>query len=45
MSVDKVLFYARTIPTLRFRLPNGETYTELLYTTLRQGKIRTLLEE
>ena len=44
MSVDKVLFYARTIPTLRFRLPSGETYSERLYTMPQQEKIRPLLE-
>lgn len=45
MSVDKVLFYAKTIPTLRFRLPNGESYSERLYTMPQQEKIRPLLEE
>ena len=45
MSVDKVLFYAKTIPTLRFRLPNGETYSERLYTMPQQEQIRTLLED
>lgn len=44
MSVDKVLFYARTIPTLRFRLTNGETYPERLYTTPHQKNIRTIPE-
>lgn len=43
MSVDKVLFYAKTIPTLRFRLPNGETYSERLYTMPQQEQIRPLL--
>lgn len=45
MSVDKVLFYAKTIPTLRFRLPDGESYSERLYTMPQQEKIRPLLEE
>ena len=44
MSVDKVLFYAKTIPTLRFRLPNGDTHSERLYTMPQQEKIRPLLE-
>lgn len=44
MSVDKVLFYAKTIPTLRFRLPDGESYSERLYTLPQQEKIRPLLE-
>ena len=44
MSVDKVLFYAKTIPTLRFRLPNGESYSQRLYTMPQQEKIRPLLE-
>ena len=44
MSVDKVLFYAKTIPTIRFRLPNGDAYTERLYTMPQQEKIRPLLE-
>ena len=45
MSVDKALFYAKTIPTLRFRLPNGETYSERLYTMPQQEQIRPLLED
>ena len=44
MSVDKVLFYAKTIPTLRFRLPNGESYSERLYTMPQQEIIRPLLD-
>ena len=44
MSVDKVLFHAKTIPTVRFRLPNGEAYTERLYTMPQQQIIRPLLE-
>lgn len=44
MSVDKVLFYAKTIPTLRFRLPNGDTHSERLYTMPQQERIRPLLE-
>ena len=44
MSVDKVLFYAKTIPTLRFRLPDGESYSERIYTMPQQEKIQPLLE-
>ena len=44
MSVDKVLFYARTIPTLRFKLPNGEAHTERLYTMPQQERIKPLIE-
>ena len=45
MSVDKALFHAKTIPTLRFRLPNGETYSERLYTMPQQEQLRPLLED
>lgn len=44
MSVDKVLSVAKTITTIRLRLPNGELYTETLYTTPRQKAIRSLIE-
>ena len=44
MSVDKVLEIAKTITTLRIRLPNGSAYTETLFTTPQQEAIRPLLE-
>jgi len=44
MSVDKVLSIAKTITTLRIRLPNGSTYTETLYTTPQQECLKPLLE-
>ncbi len=44
MSVDKVLEIAKTITTLRIRLPNGSVYTETLFTTPQQEDIRPLLE-
>ena len=44
MSVDKVLEIAKTITTLRIRLPNGMAYTETLYTTPQQEAIKPLLE-
>ncbi len=44
MSVDKVLSVAKTITTIRLRLPNGELYTETLYTTPQQKAIRSLIE-
>ena len=44
MSVDKVLFYARTITTLKIRLPNGQLYTETLYNTPQQKSLRPLIE-
>lgn len=45
MSVDKVLSIAKTITTIRLRLPNGELYSETLYTTPLQETIRELIEE
>lgn len=42
MSVDKVLFHAKTIPTVRFRLPNGEAYIERFYTMPQQLLIHPL---
>ena len=45
MSVDKALFYARTITTLKIRLPNGELYTETLYNTPQQMALRPLIED
>ena len=44
MSVDKALFIAKTITTLKIRLPNGELYTETLYNTPQQEKLRPLIE-
>ena len=44
MSVDKVLEIAKTITTLRIRLPNGIFYTETLFTTPQQEAIKPLLE-
>lgn len=44
MSVDKVLFIAKTITTLKIRLPNGELYTKTLYNTPQQEKLRPLIE-
>lgn len=44
MSVDKVLEIAKTITSLRIRLPNGSVYTETLFTTPLQEAIKPLLE-
>lgn len=44
MSVDKVLAIAKTITTLRIRLPNGSIYSETLYTTPQQESIKPLLD-
>ena len=44
MSVDKVLGIAKTITTIRLRLPNGELYTETLYTTPEQESIKPLID-
>lgn len=44
MSVGKVLEIAKTITTLRIRLPNGMAYTETLYTTPHQESIKPLLD-
>ena len=44
MSVDKVLFIAKTITTLKIRLPNGELYTEMLYNTPQQEALKPLIE-
>lgn len=44
MSVDKVLAIAKTITTIRIRLPNDSIYTETLYTTPQQESIKPLLE-
>jgi transposase len=44
MSVDKVLDIAKTITTLKIRLPNGELYTQTIYTTSQQEAIKPLIE-
>lgn len=44
MSVDKVLFIAKTITTLKIRLPNGKLYTETLYKTPQQAALKPLIE-
>ena len=44
MSVDKVLEIAKTITTLRIRLPNGSVHTETLFTTPQQEAIKPLLD-
>jgi len=43
-SVDKVLAIAKTITTLKIKLPNGETYTETLYTTPQEKAIKPLID-
>jgi len=43
-SVDKVLSIAKTITTLKIKLPNGETYTETLYTTPQEKAIKPLID-
>ncbi len=44
MSVDKVLDIAKTITTLKIRLPNGELYTQTIYTTSQQEAIKPLID-
>lgn len=44
MSVDKILEKAKTITTLKIRLPNGSFYTETLFTTSQQEAIKPLLD-
>lgn len=44
MSVDKILEIAKTITTLKIRLPNGSFYTETLFTTSQQEAIKPLLD-
>lgn len=44
MSVDKMLCIAKTITTIRLRLPNGEAYAQMLFTIPQQEAIRPLLE-
>lgn len=43
MSVDRVLWIAKTITTIRLRLPNGETYSQTLFTTPQQEALKPLL--
>lgn len=44
MSVDKVLAIAKTITTLRIRLPNGEAFSQTLFTSPQQNAIIPLLD-
>ncbi|MBP9997951.1 MAG: hypothetical protein KBS67_01795 [Bacteroidales bacterium] len=44
MSVDRVLGIAKTITTIRLRLPNGETFSQTLFTTPQQEALRPLLD-
>ncbi len=44
MSVDRVLGIAKTITTIRLRLPNGETYSQTLFTTPQQETLKPLLK-
>ena len=44
MSVDRLLAIAKTVTTLRIRLPNGQLHSETLYTTPQQEAIRPLIE-
>lgn len=44
MSVDKVLSVAKTITTIRLRLPNGDTYSQTLYTTPQHKALNPLLD-
>ena len=44
MSVDRVLWIAKTITTIRLRLPNGETYSQTLFTTPQQEALKPLIE-
>ena len=43
MSVDRALWIAKTITTIRLRLPNGETYSQTLFTTPLQEALKPLL--
>ena len=43
-SVDKVLSIAKTITTLKIRLPNGDILSQTLFTTPQQESIKPLLE-
>lgn len=44
MIVDKVLDIAKTITTLKIRLPYGELYMQTIYTTSQQEAIKPLIE-
>jgi len=44
MSVDKVIETAKTIVTIKMRLPNGGLYTRMLFNTPAQKEIRPLIE-
>lgn len=44
ISVDKVLSIAKTITTLKIRLPNGDILSQTLFTTPQQESIKPLLE-
>jgi len=44
MSADMVLPVAKTIVTLRLRLPNGKPYHKTFYTTPQQESIKPLLD-
>ena len=44
MSVDKLLSIAKTVTTLRIKLPNGDVYEETLYTTPQQEAVKPLIE-
>ena len=45
MSVDRLLEIAKTITTLRIKLPNGETLSKTLFTTPQQHQVKLLLDE
>lgn len=44
MSVDRVIAIAKTITTLRIRLPDGSVYTETLCTMPQQKAIKPLID-
>lgn len=44
MSVDRLLSIAKTVTTLRIKLPNGMMHCETLYTTPQQEAIRPLVD-
>lgn len=44
MSVDKVLEVAKTITTIKIRLPNGSIHSETLFTTPQQKALKPLLD-
>ena len=45
ISVDKLLDIAKTITTLKIRLPNGGIFSKTLFTTPQQHIVKLLLEE